>query len=229
MSASHCSGSASKKLKAMRLNRCGAATLAAVDAGVDAVVPPVVMNELNPGFGTEEPFGMTSRTSSSVTPSMPMPVCGSEMFKGSRQRRSGCSASGCSNFRYSSSPASICDNRACVEREERRVELHSQRVDDLCEERPAGRGGGNIEDLGVRVAVLPERRYLMRRYPRGVFADLPCEGDHSVLGLGEDPVEMPLGDRLDLLIGEELPECLAVGDRAAELRLRRRSSGAAGP
>src|SRR3954447_5248235 len=44
---------------------------------------------------------------------MPMPSSGSARFKCSRQRRLGCSASGCSNFRYSSSPAPICASHAC--------------------------------------------------------------------------------------------------------------------
>jgi len=41
--------------------------LAAVDASVEAVAPPVVMNEQNPGLGTAEPFGMTCSTSSCTT------------------------------------------------------------------------------------------------------------------------------------------------------------------
>ena len=33
--------------------------LAAVEANVEAVVDPVVMNELKPGLGTGEPFGFS--------------------------------------------------------------------------------------------------------------------------------------------------------------------------
>ncbi len=58
---------------------------AAVVASAEAVTAPVVMNELKPGRGTDEPFGITWRTSSSATASMPMPARGSGRSRRLRQ------------------------------------------------------------------------------------------------------------------------------------------------
>ena len=76
MAASHFRDTSSSRLKAVRELRWGAATFAAVAASAAAVVPPVVMKALNPGRGIAVPLGMMSRISSSVTCSMPIPVCG---------------------------------------------------------------------------------------------------------------------------------------------------------
>ena len=62
---------------------------AAVAASVDAVVAPVVMNELKPGRGIDDPLGITTRSSSSATASMPTPRCGSGRSSASRQRSRG--------------------------------------------------------------------------------------------------------------------------------------------
>ncbi len=79
--------------------------LAAADASVDAVAPPVVMKLVKPGRATGDPFGIRLRTISSVTRSMPTPCWGSGVSRRACQSARVAMGSGCSKRRNPSSAA----------------------------------------------------------------------------------------------------------------------------